>query len=164
MKTTLKQIAMKTIRLAATNAQKQCIHRLKRQFGINEEDYRGLICQYSDGRTTTSSELYKHEATALIRALLDPDGKKQGENREKEKTVKAIYGISMDIGFLNKDYQSNNPEEVEMNKAKITSFLRTHGVCKKPISRQNLDELRETLKQLRAIKRKEENNNGKNEV
>lgn len=43
-----------------------------------------------------------------------------------------------------------------MNKAKITSFLKSHGGCRKPVSSQNLEELKATLKQLKAIRRKEE--------
>ena len=70
--------------------------------------------------------------------------------------VKAIYAVSMDIGFLNRSYRSDNPVEVEMNKAKITSFLKSHGGCRKPVSSQNLEELKATLKQLKAIRRKEE--------
>ena len=76
--------------------------------------------------------------------------------REKLALVKAIYAVSMDIGFLNRSYRSDNPVEVEMNKAKITSFLKSHGGCRKSVSSQNLEELKATLKQLKAIRRKEE--------
>ena len=92
----------------------------------------------------------------LIGTLLDPDRRKDPERREKLALVKAIYAVSMDIGFLNRSYRSDNPVEVEMNKAKITSFLKSHGGCRKPVSSQNLEELKATLKQLKAIRRKEE--------
>ena len=98
----------------------------------------------------------KSEAARLIGTLLDPDGRKDPERREKLALVKAIYAVSMDIGFLNRNYRSDNPVEVEMNKAKITSFLKSHGGCRKPVSSQNLEELKATLKQLKAIRRKEE--------
>ena len=62
----------------------------------------------------------------------------------------------MHIGILNKDYRTDDPEEVEMNKAKISSFLKRRGSIKKDVSRQNLEELKETLKQLQTIKKKEE--------
>ena len=138
------------------NAQKRCIHRLRRQFGLDEDEYRHLVRQFSGGRTTTSAELCKSEAARLIGTLLDPDGRKDPERREKLALVKAIYAVSMDIGFLNRSYRSDNPVEVEMNKAKITSFLKSHGGCRKPVSSQNLEELKATLKQLKAIRRKEE--------
>ena len=96
------------------------------------------------------------EAARLIGTLLDPDGRKDPERREKLALVKAIYAVSMDIGFLNRSYRSDNPVEIEMNKAKITSFLKSHGGCRKPVSSQNLEELKATLKQLKAIRRKEE--------
>lgn len=98
----------------------------------------------------------KARTARLIGTLLDPNGRKDPERREKLALVKAIYAVSMDIGFLNRSYRSDNPVEVEMNKAKITSFLKSHGGCRKPVSSQNLEELKATLKQLKAIRRKEE--------
>lgn len=70
----------KTIELPATNAQKRCIHRLRRQFGLDEDEYRHFVRQFSGGRTTTSAELCKSEAARLIGTLLDPDGRKDPED------------------------------------------------------------------------------------
>lgn len=42
-----------------------------------------------------------------------------------------------------------------MNKAKISSFLKKRGAIKKEIGQQNLEELKETLKQLQTIKKKD---------
>ena len=141
--------------LSSTTAQKQCIHRLARRHGLDEDEYRDLIRQYSGGRTSTSSELYKHEATALIGILIDPDGKHGEEQRKKHNLVSRIYRRSCEIAHLNKDYDSDDPAEVEMNKAKINLFLRKYGACKKDVSRQNYEELKMTLKQLETIARKE---------
>lgn len=147
---------MKTFRpLPATAPQKQCIHRLARRHGLDEEEYRNLIRQYSEGRTSTSAELYKHEATALIGKLTDPDGTHAEEQRKKHTLVSRIYRRSCEIAHLNKDYDSDAPDEVEMNKAKINMFLRKYGACKKPVSRQSYEELKMTLKQLETIARKE---------
>lgn len=147
---------MKTfIPLPATAPQKQCIHRLARRRGLDEDEYRDLIRQYSGGRTSTSSELYKHEATALIGILIDPDGKHSEEQQKKHDLVCRIYRRSCEIAFLNKDYDSDDPAEVEMNKAKINVWLRSRGACKKDISRQSYEELKMTLKQLEIIKKKQ---------
>lgn len=147
---------MKTSRpLSATAPQKQCIHRLARRHGLDEDEYRNLIWQYSEGRTSTSAELYKHEATALIGKLIDPDGKHTDDQRKKHALVCRIYRRSCEIGFLNKDYDCEDPNEVEMNKAKLSVWLRKRGACKKNISRQNYEELKMTLKQLETIARKE---------
>lgn len=147
---------MKTFNpLPSTVPQKQCIHRLARQHGLDEDEYRDLIRQYSNGRTSTSAELYKHEATRLIGKLIDPDGKDTAVQQKKHSLVCRIYRRSCEIAFLNKDYDSNDPDEMEMNKAKINVWLRSHGACRKDVSRQNCEELQKTLKQLETIKRRE---------
>ena len=143
-----------TLILYATNPQKTLLHRLKRQTGMSEDDYRAMIYDASNGRTDSSRQLYKHEATQLIKSLLDPQGVNEKRQEEQARIVGQIFGISMHIGILNKDYRSD--EEIEMNKAKISSFLKRRGSIKKDVSRQNLEELKETLKQLQTIKKKEE--------
>ena len=139
----------------ATNPQKQQIHRLKRQHGWDEDTYRNLIHQYSGGRTTSSKELTKEEATALIRQFLGTDRVKRSDWLERQAIIKAIYALSFEVSFLNKGYESNTPEEVEMNKAKIQKFILTHGVVKKPVTEQSYNELQQTLKQFKKIANKE---------
>ena len=144
-----------TLILYATNPQKTLLHRLKRQTGMSEDDYRAMIYDASNGRTDSSKFLYKHEATQLIKRLIDPQGVNEGRQQEQLEVVKDIFGISYSIGILNKNYISDDPYEIEMNKAKISSFLKKRGTIKKEISKQNLKELKATLKQLQTIKKKE---------
>ena len=144
-----------TLILYATNPQKTLLHRLKRQTGMSEDDYRAMIYDASNGRTDSSKLLYKHEATQLIKRLIDPQGVNEGRQQEQLEVVKDIFGISYSIGILNKIYISDDPYEIEMNKAKISSFLKKRGTIKKEISKQNLKELKATLKQLQTIKKKE---------
>lgn len=139
----------------ATNPQKQQIHRLKRQNGWDEDTYRNLIYQYSGGRTTSSKELTKHEATSLIRKFCGNDRHARADWYERRGMIEAIYALSFEISFLNKGYESNTPEEKEMNKAKINKFIMTHGVVKVPIAKQDYNELQETLKQFKRIAGKE---------
>lgn len=139
----------------ATNPQKTLLHRLKRQTGMSEDDYRAMIYDASNGRTDSSRQLYKYEATQLIKRLIDPQGVNEKRQKEQARVVGQIFGISMHIGILNKDYRSDDPYEIEMNKAKISSFLKKRGTIKKEISKQNLKELKATLKQLQTIKKKE---------
>lgn len=139
----------------ATNPQKTLLHRLKRQAGMSEDDYRTMIYDASNGRTDSSRMLYKYEATQLIKRLIDPQGVNEGRQQEQLEVVKDIFGVSYSIGILNKDYISDDPNEVEMNKAKISSFLKKRGTIKKEVSQQKLEELKETLKQLQTIKKKE---------
>jgi len=97
--------------------------------------------------------LYKHEATQLIKRLIDPQGVNEGRQQEQLEVVKDIFGISYSIGILNKNYISDDPYEIEMNKAKISSFLKKRGTIKKEISKQNLKELKATLNQLQKMKK-----------
>lgn len=135
----------------ATNPQKQAIHQVKRLKGWDEDTYRNLIHQFSNGRTTSSKELTKKEAEAFLNKFLGDGKKSSAKWRERLALVKAIYAVSFEIYFLNKDYESSDPAEVEMNKAKINKFVVTHGVVKKPIVKQSYEELNETLKQFKKI-------------
>ena len=139
----------------ATTPQKQQIPRLKRQQGWDEDTYRNLIHQFSGGRTTSSKELTKKEATALIRQFLGTDKVKRSEWQERQSVIKAIYALSFEIPFLNQGFESSTPEEMEMNKAKIGKFVMTHGVVKKPLKDQSYEELQKTLKQFKKIASKE---------
>lgn len=139
----------------ATNAQKTTIHNLKRKKGIDDDTYRTTIYSFTHGRTDSSKYMYKNEAAELIQKWLDPEGKNEERQKEQKEVVGDIYGLSFSIGILNKGYSSDDPNEVEMNKAKISSFLKKRGAIKKEIGRQNLEELKETLKQLQTIKKKE---------
>ena len=143
----------------ATNPQKQQIHRLKRNNGWDEETYRNLIHQYSNGRTTSSKEMTRQEATAFIRQFTNESTIDRSMRMECLALVRAIYAVSLEISFLNRNFISDDPDEVAMNKAKINSFVCSHGVVKKPVSRMNYEELKETLKQLKSISNKENNIN-----
>ena len=92
-----------TLILYATNPQKTLLHRLKRQAGMSEDDYRTMIYDASNGRTDSSRQLYKYEATQLIKSLLDPQGVNEKRQEEQARVVGQIFGISMHIGILNKD-------------------------------------------------------------
>lgn len=137
----------------ASNAQKDIIHRLKRQKGLDDDTYRATIYSFTNGRTDSSKFMYRHEATELISKWLDPEGRKVEDQKKQKEVVRDIFGVSYSIGILNKDYISDDPYEIEMNKAKISSFLKKRGTIKKEISKQNLKELKATLKQLQKMKK-----------
>ena len=139
----------------ATNRQKTTIHNLKRKKGLDDDTYRATIYSCTHGRTDSSKYMYRYEAAELIQKWLDPEGKNEKRQKEQKEVVGDIYGLSFSIGILNKGYSSDDPNEVEMNKAKISSFLKKRGAIKKEIGQQNLEELKETLKQLQTIKSKE---------
>ena len=78
-----------TLILYATNPQKTLLHRLKRQTGMSEDDYRAMIYDASNGRTDSSKLLYKHEATQLIKRLIDPQGVNEGRQQEQLEVAKG---------------------------------------------------------------------------
>lgn len=139
----------------ASKAQIKRLHIYKRDHGMSEDAYRAMIYNASNGRTDSSKFLYRYEAMILMNKLFDPEGKNEERQKEQKDVVGDIMGVSYSIGILNKDYISDDPYEIEMNKAKISSFLKKRGTIKKEVSQQKLEELKETLKQLQTIKKKE---------
>lgn len=139
----------------ATNEQKQLIHRLKRKLRLDEDTYRYLVRQYSSGRTSTSAELTREEARQMISRMIDPEGKQKSEEQRKYRLVCRIYQTSCRISGLNAAYDSKDPQEREMNIAKLNMWLRQYGAVKKPVSRQSYAELNQTLRQLKAMEGKE---------
>ncbi len=141
--------------LPATNEQKKLIHRLKRQLCLDEDTYRNLISQYSGGRTDTSALLNKDEARRLISNLIDPEGKHVKDEKRKYNLVCRIYRTSCEISGLNAPYDVDDPIERQMNIAKLNRWLRQYGRCKKPISQQSYEELKQTYRQIVARANKE---------
>ena len=133
-----------------SRAQIQMIHRIKGMYRWDEETYRHIIWEFTDGRTTTSKEMTRGEAMRLIDRFV-----KNLEEGAAREMVSVIYALSFEIGFLNKGYGSASPAEVEMNKAKINSWVMTHGAVKKPITQMNLQELEQTMRQLQKIAKKD---------
>lgn len=146
---------MRTTNLPATTAQKQVIHRLRRQRNLDEDTYRSMIRSFSGGRTDTSAQLTKTEATELIGRLIDPDGKNRAMEDRKYRLVCRIYRASCQISGLNAPFDSRDPDEKRMNIAKLNTWIMQYGSCKKPVSQQNYEELKQTYRQLEARRRKE---------
>ena len=133
-----------------SRAQVQMIHRIKWLYRWDEETYRHIISEFTDGRTTSSKEMTRYEAMRMIDKFV-----KSLEDGAAREMVGVIYALSFEIGFLNKGYGSSSAAEVEMNKAKINQFVMTHGVVKKPITQMNLEELQQTMRQFQKIAKKD---------
>lgn len=139
----------------ATNEQKQLIHRLKRKLRLDDDTYREMVLSFSNGRTSSSAGLTREEARQMISRMIDPEGKQKPEEQRKYRLVCRIYQTSCRISGLNAAYDSKDPQEREMNIAKLNMWLRQYGACKKPVSRQSYAELNQTLRQLKAMEGKE---------
>ena len=125
-----------------------------KQMGFDTEERHACVNFFTNTRTSSSKELTFDEASRMLSFLnKDSDAK---VSAVAKKVVGEIYGLSMRISFLNKDFPADTEEEFEMNKAKLNVFARTRSACRKNITTMNLIELKEFKKQLEAILHKEE--------
>lgn len=138
----------------ATNEQKKYIHQLKRRLRMDDDTYRDMIYVETDGRTSSSAELSISEACSIIRKLKgDPTPEEIARDAEKKKTLGDIYAASLHINCINARFVSDDETEKRMNYGKINNFLAKYGAVKKPITRQSLQELKETLTQFMKMKK-----------
>lgn len=144
----------------ATTEQKKFIHQLKRGLRMDDDTYRNMIYTETDGRTTSSADMSISEACAIIRKLKgDPMEKEIARDRKQKEILGAIYKASLHIEQINGPF-IDEPEQ-RINYGKINNFLMKSGAVKKDITRQNLKELKKTLKQFKSIEGKEKKRNEK---
>ena len=139
-----------------TPAQIKALQVLFSRKGFSQEDRHEFISNYTSGRTSSTKELTLNEATRLFQSLggvsnLD----KQVRAEKARKLVGALYKLSLQISFLNKGYDNQNPDDFEMNKAKLNKFCRERTAAHKNITGMTLEELTATKKQLESIIRKQ---------
>lgn len=138
----------------ATNEQKKYIHQLKRRLRMDDDTYRDMIYVETDGRTSSSADISISEACSIIRKLKgEPTPEEVARDAEKKKVLGDIYAASLHINCINARFVSDDETEKRMNYGKINNFLAKSGTVKKPITRQNLRELKATLKQSMTMKK-----------
>lgn len=127
------------------------------KLSFDTEERHGFVNQFTDGRTQSTRELTFDEARRMLSALNgDQEQIKKKAAVEAAKLVGDIYGLSLKISFLNKDYISlDTPEDFEMNKAKINVFARNRSRFRKNLTEMNIEELRAFKRQLEAVVHKE---------
>lgn len=146
----------------ATNEQKKFIHQLKRRLRMDDDTYREMIYTETDGRTSSSADISMSEACSIIRKLKgDQTPAEIARDAEKKNILGRIYAASLHIKQINGQFVSDDETEKRINYGKINNFLMKSGAVKKPITRQNLEELKETFKQFKSIEGKEKKKNGK---
>lgn len=139
-----------------TPAQIKALQVLFSRKGFSQEDRHEFIANYTGGRTASTKELTSLEATQLFKSLGGESNKVKTLRQEKARQmVGIIYGLSLKIDFLNKDYDTDDPIEFEMNKAKLNTWCRARTAAKKDITKMSLEELEATRKQLESILRKQ---------
>lgn len=136
----------------ATNEQKKFIHQLKRSLRMDDDTYRDMIHTMTDGRTNSSAEISISEACAIIKKLKgDPTEKEIARDKQSKDILGKIYASSLHIRCINGEF-ADEPEQ-RINYGKINNFLARGGKIKKPITRQNLEELKKTLRQFKQMEK-----------
>ena len=146
---------MRTMTKPISPRQLQALQIAIQGIGISERQERLEWLSGQTGRAIGSTkELTFEEAKRLLSALNkeSSDKAKELQQRETHSLVSQIYKLSFLIPFLNEDYSENNtPEDVEMNKAKISVWTRKYAKCHKPVSRMDVNELKAVRDQMRTI-------------
>lgn len=140
--------------------QLKALHAAFHRIGMDDDARHDCISSFTDGRTRSSKDLSFDEARRLIASLNEDQAEKARE--EAKKLVKAIFGLSFQISFLNKGFTNDTEEEFNMNKAKLNMFARSKSASHKNVSEMYLSELKAFKKQLEAIAHRE-NNKSKNQ-
>lgn len=139
--------------------QMKALHATFHRIGMDADARHDCISTFTDGRTQSSKELSFDEARRLLASL--NEDQVEIARKEAKKLVKAIFGLSFQISFLNKGFANDTQEEFEMNKAKLNMFARNKSASHKNVTEMYLSELKAFKKQLEAIAHNE-NNKSKN--
>lgn len=121
---------------AITNPQKQKLHCLYRNLGIDSKE---LLSKYTHGRTDSTSGLSKQEATALISNLTND------EALQKKRTI--IFHLAYNAGIIYGDTELDK----KLNRVKLNLFLKEKGTVKKDLEKMDYSELNKTHRQLKAM-------------
>jgi hypothetical protein len=100
-----------------------------------------LVENWTNGRTSSTREMYLEEAKRLIARLCEFD--------PKERIKSAINQLAFRAGIT----YGNTEEDKILNKVKLDLFLLQKGTVKKPLEKQCYPELVKTHRQFEAILR-----------
>lgn len=123
-----------------TSGQLKKLHTLLHKSGLMEQKA-GMVSSYSGGRTASSRELTAAEANALIRFLV--------QNNERQKLIRRIWHLAFECGII----YGAGKLDMNINAGKLDLFCKTRGTVKKPLSEQNVSELKRTHRQFECIYR-----------
>lgn len=147
-----------TVNKPITPQQLKALQTTFRSKGFDDEERHDFIRLFTEGRVSSTKELTFNEAKLMLTRLNESDTKKkEREQAESKKMVRAIFSLSFQVSFLNKGFTNDTEEEFEMNKAKLNMFARKKSACRKNVTAMHLSELKAFKKQLEAVAHKEKN-------
>lgn len=109
-----------------------------------------LVHEASEGRTTSSKELYEHELVGLINHLASklPKPSRQADDAMRKK----VFHLCRDMGYIT----GHNDDDLKMNKAVVYALVLRVGYLKKPLMQYSSEELPKLVSQFVSMQK---NNN-----
>lgn len=116
----------------------------------DREDRLELLSEMFGRDIETTHDLSWSEANLILAKF---GGHRLAEvNAMKRKLRAAIYHLSLQIGWLNRNYPDHgDANEKAMNMAKVDQWLLTHGVVKKTVAAMSVEELGKVIGQMKSI-------------
>jgi hypothetical protein len=117
---------------------------LYNKIGFDVEQKKKTVTSFSQGRTDTTKELYKHEAIVLIKEI---EAELLKINIPILKKIKKVFALCYEANFI----YGYGDDDKRMNLAKINKFLRERGSVKKELFNQDEAELTKTINQFKQM-------------
>lgn len=113
----------------ATQAQIKMLQFQRRAHGMDDETYRAMLHDATDGRTTSTKELTQEEAFRLIDGLV----RQTPEDIRADKMRKKILGFAREIGWTTDDNRVDTD--------RVNQWCERYGYGHKPLNRYKYKEL-----------------------
>jgi len=134
-----------------TLLQNSILHSLISQLGIDADTKSDLVDNYTNGRTTKSSEMTADECQRMIDDLsFQQRNDKAIQNEEKQKLRRTVFTIFFELNWINADMNSTDKTAV------INEWLNRKTTFEADLNKLSVDNLNILIAQLRAIKRRTE--------
>ena len=133
--------------------QLRLVHTIMNRLCSDREVRLEMLSDLCQRPITTTKELTDEEVHLVIDTFGGNDTRSRTEHCRILRST--IYHLSMQIGFLNQDYQESDHDTRQMNMAKVDSWLQSRGIVKKPVREMTEKELGKTIGQLKSILKKQ---------
>ncbi len=122
-----------------TAEQLKCLNTLVSKQGISKDDKMIMVSGFSEGRVTSSKDLFFSEALAMIKHLKEFD--------PNDKMGKKVFALAYEAGIIYGDTW----EDKKMNAAKLDMFLLKNGTVKKKLIAMRREDLIKIINQFQQI-------------
>lgn len=119
------------------------IHQFKNTFKLDEETYRDLIRQYTNDRSTSSKDMYWHEATELLNYFNNSVNDSASRQRRK------MIGIAHTMGW--NLFDASNPLKPKADMDRINNWCVKFGFGHKPLNDYTTQELPKLITQFQSV-------------